>query len=232
MKKWGHTAQVANNGVEALEKLSSGDFDIVLMDIQMPEMGGLEAIRKIRRNERDTTEHCPIIAMTANVLKDDIDACLQAGADEFLPKPVTPDELHDTIEEVYRRCHLLRKRNQPPSVDLDVLRKTFGQNFIDLAPRLAAVVLKEQPMQMSELRKAMQAEDAVMARRIAHTIKGSTAQFRALDARDVAREIETRARKKDLDAAWLLVDELGVEIDRFHEFLRTTDWKFSAVERV
>ena len=226
IEKWGHASDVACNGREAVEKVAASHFDVVLMDIQMPEMGGLEAMRLIRARERETGGHCPIIAMTANVLQDDVAACRHAGADEFVPKPVTPDALQDAIESVHRRFRDARPRAVALPIDPTTVRNTFGAAYRELAPRLSTVILREQPIQMQELERALAEREVESVRRIAHTLKGTTSQFGAERVRAVALEIETRARGGSLHAVEGLAVELRAALEEFHDFLRTTDWCF------
>ena len=98
--KMGHAPVVANNGKEALLLLTTHRFDLVLMDIQMPEMDGLTTTRKIRESENGTRLHMPIIAMTAHAMKGDRERCLAAGMDGYVSKPVSSQELEKTIAGV------------------------------------------------------------------------------------------------------------------------------------
>src|SRR6185436_2350481 len=100
VEKQGHAATAAANGREALEALANGVFDLVLMDIQMPEMDGFEATRAIRRKEIATGEHLPVIAMTAHAAPGDRERCLQAGMDADVSKPIRVKELFAAIESV------------------------------------------------------------------------------------------------------------------------------------
>jgi len=100
LEEWGHMIEVAGNGREALTKLEHQSFDLVLMDIQMPEMDGLEATRAIRDREMDTGEHIPIIAITAHAMKGDRKRCLDAGMDGYISKPINTKELFDRINAV------------------------------------------------------------------------------------------------------------------------------------
>jgi len=229
IQKWGHVAELASNGVEALECVAQKDFDVILMDMQMPVMGGIEAIQRIREEEAQSGDHLPIIAMTANVLKQDVEACLQAGADEFLSKPVTPDGLRNAIEEVHRCCRALRIKKPDLPVDPSSILATFGDSYSELAPRLAEVVLREQPGQIRDLEEALERGDTEEVRRISHTIKGTAAQFGAHTARDMAWKVESISRDGSLDGVEELVTTLSEELERFQEFLRTTDWNFDAV---
>jgi CheY-like chemotaxis protein len=98
LEKWGHQVIVAGNGKEALSVLERQRFDLVLMDVQMPEMDGLEATATIRSRERSTNSHLPIIAMTAHAMKGDRERCLAAGMDSYLTKPLQIKELHAVIQ--------------------------------------------------------------------------------------------------------------------------------------
>jgi PAS domain S-box-containing protein len=100
LEKHGHRVEIAANGREALDKLSASSFDLVLMDLQMPEMDGIEATKAIRKLERYTGGHVPIIALTAHALKTDRDRCLAVGMDGYLSKPIRPDDLFRQIERI------------------------------------------------------------------------------------------------------------------------------------
>ncbi|MFN0086232.1 MAG: response regulator [Blastocatellia bacterium] len=104
LKKLGHTVVVAGNGREAVAAAGNGGFDLALMDVQMPEMGGLEATALIRERERLTGGHLPIIAMTAHAMKGDREACLDAGMDDYLSKPIQSPELFRVIEDLALRA--------------------------------------------------------------------------------------------------------------------------------
>ena len=98
LEKAGHTVRVAGNGRQALQALERDRFDVVLMDVQMPEMDGMEATAVIRQREKTTGSHLPIIALTAHAMKGDRDRCLAAGMDGCLSKPLQRDELYRLVE--------------------------------------------------------------------------------------------------------------------------------------
>jgi two-component system sensor histidine kinase/response regulator len=100
LQKRGHSVVVANNGLEALQALERAEFDLILMDVQMPQMSGLEATAEIRRIERVTGGHIPIIALTAHAIKGDIDKCIEAGMDDYLSKPIHIKDLLKKIDAV------------------------------------------------------------------------------------------------------------------------------------
>ena len=98
LKKLGHEVAIANNGKEALEAIKQSVFDLVLMDIQMPELDGYETVRQLRKDE--TGERLPVIALTANAMRTDREACLQAGMDAYVSKPIRLKKLAEIIQEV------------------------------------------------------------------------------------------------------------------------------------
>jgi CheY-like chemotaxis protein len=98
LEKRGHRVTVAGNGKEAMAAIAREPFDAVLMDVQMPEMDGIEVTRRLRRREKETGGHLPIIAMTAHAMKGDRQRCLEAGMDDYVSKPLQPNELFDTVE--------------------------------------------------------------------------------------------------------------------------------------
>jgi CheY-like chemotaxis protein len=98
LEKRGHRVEVAGDGREAVEKLKTADFDLVLMDVQMPVMGGFEATAAVRAMEKGTGRHIPIVALTAHAVKGDRERCLAAGMDGYIGKPIHPEELFQQIE--------------------------------------------------------------------------------------------------------------------------------------
>ncbi len=100
VEKWGHTVTIAENGVAALRALENRNFDLILMDVQMPEMGGMEATAAIRAKERTTGRHIPIIALTAHALSGDRERCLAGGMDGYVSKPLSSSELKNAIDAV------------------------------------------------------------------------------------------------------------------------------------
>ena len=103
LEKRGHRVTVMVNGRNALEALANQTFDLVLMDLQMPEMDGFEATAAIREREKDNGGHIPIIALTAHAMKGDMERCLAAGMDGYLSKPIRPQELDDLLEKYLAR---------------------------------------------------------------------------------------------------------------------------------
>jgi CheY-like chemotaxis protein len=115
LEKMGHTISVAANGLQALDLLEKGHFQVILMDVQMPEMDGFETTRAIREREKLTGGHIPIIAMTAHAMMGDRERCLEAGMDDYISKPINRNELLECIEKLVGENDLCHRNSVPCS---------------------------------------------------------------------------------------------------------------------
>ncbi len=205
LEKWGHTAVVAKNGHEALDALQQQAFHAVLMDVQMPEMDGLEATAAIRTQEQTSGDHVPIIAMTAHVMQGDRERCLQAGMDGYISKPINATELFETLESLAPAgVHAAPESPAEPAVavlfDPDaVLRRMAGDR--ELLQELIDLFQEESSQLMEVIWHAISKQDAVRLRQAAHTLKGEAGNFGAGAAYDAALRLETIGRDEDLTHA-------------------------------
>jgi PAS domain S-box-containing protein len=221
LERAGHTVTVAGDGREAVQLLAERPFDLVLMDVEMPEMGGFEATALIRGQERATGRHVPIIAMTAHAMKGDRERCLAAGMDGYVSKPVRPDELGQAIDAV------LPPAPAPPAApDVDgaalldrteALRRVAGD--ARLLRELVGLFLGDCPRLLDALRAALARGDAGQVRIAAHTLKGSLLCFAAGPAALAAQHLEALAARGDLTGAADAADALTREIDRLRPVL-------------
>jgi PAS domain S-box-containing protein len=198
LEKAGHTVQTAQNGKEALAELASRRFDVVLMDVQMPEMDGFEATARIREQERSTGEHIPIVAMTAHVTKGDRERCLAAGMDGYVTKPVDSSALHQAIELVTASAKPVGRdtlrtqvakgaqasdakgtRTEPaPAVMLDraaLLARVGGRE--DRLRKIVQVFLDESSALLAEMEAAIASGEAARLKMAAHSLKGALGIF-------------------------------------------------------
>jgi PAS domain S-box-containing protein len=222
LQKWGHTSVMAQNGKEALTLLDAQKFDLVLMDVQMPELNGFEATAAIRTKERDSGAHIPIVALTAHALKGDRERCLEAGMDDYISKPIDAELLFEVVESITSKRE--RMGVNPPHInrfDIDLLLKEF-EGDRELVSTLARVFADSSPSQLSRLREAVARRDAKAVASLAHAIKGSVANFRSRPAIDAAARLERLGQTGDFSAAntalAVLEDEikrLGVELEAF-----------------
>jgi PAS domain S-box-containing protein len=222
LEKYGHRVAVANNGREAIETLAGRGFDVVLMDVQMPEMDGLEATRLIREREAGTGRHVPIIAMTAQAMKGDRDRCLAAGMDSYLSKPIRSRQVLEAIERATAgRGEAVRDAGSgsptvAPSSDRPADDGGSGHDRfrLDRASALAAVdgdpellrdvaeaFLVEAPQLLAQAEAAFEAKDAAALKAAAHTLKGASSSFGEHPAVGRALAVEKAAKAGDYAAA-------------------------------
>lgn len=208
---------VANNGKEAIAALESVQFDLVLMDVLMPEMDGISATEDIRAREKQTGAHIPIVAMTAHAMQEDRDRCLAAGMDGYVSKPVRPDQLFATIDEVINETRPDHKPSAQPSnsdaLDLSKAIEAVGGKREQLKP-LAELMLEECPRLIAEINVAVANHDAPFLRLAAHTLKGSVRIFGADRAAERAEQLEAMGQAGDLHDADEAFSELKLEIKR------------------
>jgi CheY-like chemotaxis protein len=207
----GHSIVVAGNGREALAALESQPFDLVLMDVQMPGMDGLEATTAIRRREAGSGRRIPIIAMTAYAMLEDRERCLRAGMDRYLAKPFRIDELFEAIDSVTTPTDGPEpKRAEPvrpePLVDWRAAL-TYVGNDQQLLRDLVKIFFEECPRWLEELRRAVAVRDAVNIKRLAHNIKGAMCHFGARSAFDAALHLEEMGSEAGLEEAYTVLEE-------------------------
>ena len=214
LQKQGHDVVVATNGKEALAALRQAPFDLVLMDVQMPEMGGFEATGIIRAQEMGTGRRLPIIAMTAHAMKGDLQRCLEAGMDGYLAKPVQATELQQAIEALFSDspdAGSMGADIAPAGAVLDqaeLLARVDGDRAF--LQELAECFLKESPRLLAAIRDAIIGGDAQELGRAAHTLKGSVSNFCAPAAFDAAHNLEMLGGNGDLtgaDEAFALLEQ-------------------------
>jgi CheY-like chemotaxis protein/HPt (histidine-containing phosphotransfer) domain-containing protein len=212
LQKLGYRADVAANGIEAVEAVDRQSYDAVLMDVEMPEMDGLEAARRIRQMEPPTRPW--IVAVTANALHGERDRCLQAGMDDYITKPLHLDAL----------VAALRGAPPPPNgrrsdeaVDREVLRRlssSLGEGG-DASVRELIDTFRSQASGIpSTLRIAIDRRDSEEVRRAAHTLKSNASMFGASTLAELSRELESAARADELEGRRQLIDRIAEELHR------------------
>jgi two-component system, sensor histidine kinase and response regulator len=217
LMKAGHATLAVVNGREAVESLEREAFDLVLMDVQMPEMDGLEATRAIRAAEQKTGRHIPIVAMTAHAMKGDRERCLQAGMDDYLSKPVQKAELFRVLESA---CAGGRPPQPPigpassePIFDIDMaLDRVDGERvFLEEVARL---FLADVPNRIDEIERALTQQNGRQVASTAHSLKGATGCLGGARASAAALRLEKVAGTGDPDSAQEAFARLKHELDQ------------------
>jgi len=230
LEKLGYRADVASNGLDALDALDRQDYDVILMDMQMPEMDGLEATRLIRGHLAGF--HQPrIIAMTANVTTDDRQACFGAGMDDYLAKPIRIEELVAALN----KSHQLTAQGSEPKRDsfapempanesdyqridssaldstaLDQLLKLVGGNK-DNYFKLIDSFLEETPKLLGGIRKALENKDNELLRRMSHTLKSTSRDFGAIQLANLGAKLEAIGKMDSMEGAPELLEQMEIE---------------------
>ena len=218
LSRMGYAAEVAGNGVEVIRRLEQREFDLILMDMQMPEMDGLEASRRI--HERWGGERHPhIVAMTANAMETDREACLAAGMDDYVSKPIRLPTLVAALERgaqaaLTGEMPLVRPNGASPGAAAGE-----GPSAIDRAAVLAAgdpqfiaelieTFLEDAPRLLGQLREAVESGDAATVRLVAHGLKSNGAEFGATAFAELCRELEALGKSGQLDGAAALLERI------------------------
>jgi CheY-like chemotaxis protein len=180
---------VAANGLEALAALQRQPYDVVLMDVQMPEMDGLEAARRIKQTW-SAAQRPRIIAMTANAMQGDREKCLDAGMDDYITKPIRVEALVEALNQTQPLCSQDLPQESGPAIDPDQFesfRQAMGDDFIG---EVIEVFNEDVPKLLLDMQQALTANDAELFRRSAHSLKSNSAQIGALKLSELAKGLE------------------------------------------
>ncbi|WP_417737426.1 response regulator [Rosistilla oblonga] len=230
LSREGHNVTLARNGIEAVMEVARQPFDLVLMDLQMPEMDGVEATLEIRVRDRHLGIHTPIIAMTAAAMDGDRERCLSAGMDDYISKPINPSQLQAVIAGVFDRepptAAAAPERYLPPLelanptqiVDLRHAIERIDGGWELLEP-LTSAMRQEGPILIDQIHHALQMGDCKSLARAAHTLKGSADVFAASRVVAVSIRLEELARANKLAECRALLDELQDEVEAMLEHL-------------
>ncbi len=244
LNKLGLRADAVANGIEVINTLENLPYDLILMDVQMPEMDGMEATRRIREIEakkgfrsgrlvpQPVKSHIPIIAMTAHAMQGDREKCLQAGMNDYISKPVSPQELADRLKnwlpknEIEGECDDIKKEKKLEKTDasktenLPVWDKQKMLERLDdqeLAMMIRDCFLADTPQQIQLLKAFLESGDVSGVERLAHTINGISANVCGERLRSVAFSMEKASKAQDMAAAISLINDLEREYDRLKE---------------
>jgi signal transduction histidine kinase/DNA-binding response OmpR family regulator len=227
LKNAGYACELVPNGVAAVAAVALNNYDVILMDCQMPEMDGFEATKAIRAREAELAVqtrspiYTPIIALTANAIKGDREVCLAAGMDGYVTKPINPAKLIEAIESLLPKRSDASMAADPPAsgagVDdpLDVsslLDRCMGN--VEFLNRLLKKFRNRVGSEVERLSQAVQAQNAQETAQLAHSLKGAAANVSAINLARIAMELEQLGTGSDWETATACLTKLREEVDR------------------
>ncbi len=223
--KIGYRADVAANGREVLTALEKTPYDLILMDVQMPEMDGFEATAAIRQKESEMSRHIPIVAMTAHAMKGDRELCLEKGLDDYISKPVQAKDLQEAIDRQLGKVASPQAEMLPPVAPPG--KEVFNEKFLldrldgdkELYREVLQTFLQDAPLQIEKLKQALQKEDLSQTEKQAHSLKGAAMNIGGIALQDVAFDIEVSGKNRDLNQARLLMQKLNKEFESLQKAL-------------
>ncbi|MEM9073672.1 MAG: response regulator [Myxococcota bacterium] len=218
LKKKGHHVTVVSNGLEAVEVCRTRTFDIILMDIQMPEMGGIEATQLIRNMERPLGRKTPIVALTAHAMKGDYERFRAAGMDEHLAKPFRASDLWAVVDRMVIPVDREAGKETIPPFPIEDHLDTFGGD-LELFADVASVFSESWPELQRGLEGAVERRDKSELCRFAHQIRGAVSHFQREEAFDLARKIEESHENEPWDSLRLLSERLCFQVQRLRSEL-------------
>jgi len=222
LAKLGYRADVANNGREAIDAITVGAYDAILMDCQMPEMDGYEATRQLRRAETGTGRHLPVIAMTAAAMTGDREQCLAAGMDDYITKPVSVEAIGNILERWIKPSSIRAGERasagpaERPVLDPDrfgVLRELDAGDG-DLLGTIIHEYVNDATRLLASIRAAIAEGDPQTVEQHSHTLKGSSANLGAVGLTEICGKLEALGRAAALGTAPRLVEEANAEFER------------------
>ncbi len=220
----GHSVTPAVNGLEVVELVKTETFDVILMDIHMPEMDGIEATRTVREIEMRSGKRTPIVAMTADVIKDDKQICLDAGMDDVILKPIKIAELQQLLFRLMTKTHdaapapstesLIPSQKIELVIEMDYIKESLGDN-IKVIQKTFSLIAKKFPLAMREIRKAISDHDSKALHRAAHGMKGFMNYFNFPEIKKHVLDLEKAGKKNDFSDVEMIMIDFEMQMDAF-----------------
>jgi PAS domain S-box-containing protein len=222
LEKHGFHPTLVENGRQAVDRFDPDIFDIILMDVQMPEMDGFEATREIRKLEEQIGGHIPVIAMTAYATEGDRERCLEAGMDDYVSKPISAAKLFKAIEVFMAPEGSAQSADGQQGVVLnkDGLIMSFG-NDPGLFKELVEIFINDYAQMLTTLRQSFETTDAKTFSRTAHSLKGMLRNFQAETAADTAFDLEQKGKQGQLDGVDQIIERLAGQLDEVAQVLKS-----------
>jgi CheY-like chemotaxis protein/HPt (histidine-containing phosphotransfer) domain-containing protein len=227
LERLGHLTAVAGDGAQAVDLFRTGNFDLIFMDVQMPEMDGYAATAAIRNLEQGTGKHTPIVAMTAHALKGDREKCLAAGMDDYLSKPARLTEIEQAVQRATASlsASIPRAAPFPPTMsDIALWDRAAALDRLggdeSLLNELIDVFFNGYPVLARRLTDALSRGDLASLQEPAHTLKGSLGALGLPSTAVLAQEIESASKFEDATAAVSLIDRFMAEVEMLQDVMR------------
>ena len=237
LKRLGYRADVVANGLEVLEAIARQFYDVILMDVQMPEMDGLSATRQIREREKQLSQKSPvIIAMTANAMQGDKEICLEAGMNDYISKPIRVQELINALyqyESHYNRNKEIIEHKEEIMTDSNsispaTLDQTAWNELLEIVSdgdnelliELIDSYLEDAPELIKSIQEGIAKSEASLLQRAAHTLKSSSASLGAATLSEFCKQLELMGSNGEITQAKLMVNDLLLEYQRTEKALR------------
>jgi len=221
LERWGHRFTIVENGRLVLKALDEQRYDLILMDVQMPEMDGLEAARAVRRREEESGGHIPIVAMTAHAVKGDRERCLESGMDDYISKPIDAEKLLAAIDALVA---VPNADAAPPAEDQQTMeasiKAAFGEDW-DFFKEVVDIFCADYPKLLTNLREAQADGDADEFSRAAHSLKGMLRNFNAEAAAANAALLEQKGAEGSLADSDEIITGLATDLEHLAERLKT-----------
>jgi CheY-like chemotaxis protein/HPt (histidine-containing phosphotransfer) domain-containing protein len=226
LTRLGYPVDIVENGFQALEAFQRGQYNLILMDVQMPEMDGFRATQQIRSQEKEG-QHTPIIAMTAHAMSGDRESCLEAGMDDYISKPIRPEDLQEKLNQwVQIQSDLVRPIPETENVasvdetlplDMENALPRFAYNqklFFDLYREF----LHQLEIKIPEIEKAYEKKDHEGLFQLGHYLKGMSANFNTKRLSRLTLALETDGKAEEFDSIPGLIEGIRAEYSRIRDF--------------
>ncbi|MHB0912610.1 MAG: response regulator [Armatimonadota bacterium] len=222
----GYEYDVAHNGKEAVNAVSAKSYGLIVMDCQMPEMDGFQATACIRRAEAESGEHVPIVALTASATEEDRKQCLANGMDDYLSKPISPQQLCEMVEKwILQDSPHAESHEEPVGVQENNLPIDYEElisrcdGSLEFVEEVIKIFKERTPQDLAEIETALAAGDAPALSALAHRLKGAAATTAAEGVRSCAEKLEMLGREERLSEAPECIERIEQEFARFVEYV-------------
>lgn len=214
LREMGNDVEIADNGKYAIDALERKKYDLILMDIQMPEMDGIQATRTIREKERNSEKHTPIVALTAYALQGDKEKFLAEGMDGYISKPVKQDELYEVINSI-----VLKNKHSDNFKHINETKADYaGNKDINLRNKYIQLFFMDTPKHMEKIRQGMESSNMAVIEQLSGIIKGVASDIEANALKNYAFKMQLAARRKDMETVKEMLKIFEHEFESFKRF--------------